>query len=350
VATPVARTAVGALTVVLLAGCEASGGGPPAAPTTQAPAHSASAGSSPTVALGAPKIETYPVPAGAAPHDVAPAADGGVWFTAQRAGYLGHLTPATGRVMQVPLGTGSAPHGVIVDRGGAAWVTDSGLNAIVRVDPTTFAVKKYPLPANRPSANLNTATFDGRGVLWFTGQAGVYGRLDPVTGQLQVFDAPRGRGPYGITTTPTGDVYYASLAGSHIVRIDTRTGAPTVLEPPTRGQGARRVWSDSLGRIWVSEWNAGQLGRYDPPTAQWREWPLPGSGAQPYAVYVDWRDQVWLSDFGSNALVQFDPATERFTTHALPGGRANVRQILGRYGEVWGAASATDRLVVVRPS
>jgi virginiamycin B lyase len=328
--------------LLVLAGCTAPSG-TPAVPTSPVPASTKATPGPPQL-----RLETFPVPDGAAPHDVAPAADGGVWFTAQHAGYLGHLTPATGRVRQVPLGPGSAPHGVVVDRGGAPWVTDGGLNAIVRVDPTTYAVTRYPLPATRPNANLNTATFDRRGVLWFTGQSGVYGRLEPATGQMEVFDAPGGRGPYGITTTPNGDVYYASLAGSHIARIDTSTGAATVLQPPTRGQGARRVWSDSLGRIWLTEWNAGRLGRYDPPTAEWKEWQLPGARPQPYAVYVDGLDQVWLSDFGANALLRFDPARESFTTFALPGGRADVRQILGRFGEVWGAASAQDRLVVIR--
>ena len=33
-------------------------------------------------------------------------------------------------------------------------------------------------------ANLNTATFDHTGVLWFTGQGGIYGRLDPVVGRV----------------------------------------------------------------------------------------------------------------------------------------------------------------------
>ena len=289
----------------------------------------------------------YAVPAGSHPHDVAPAADGGVWFTAQQAGYLGHLDPASGTVTQVALGNGSAPHGVIVGGDGAAWVTDGGLNAIVRVDGRTRAVTRYPLPAGRADANLNTATFDRSGILWFTGQNGVYGRLDPA-GEVRVFDAPRGRGPYGITTTPNGEVFYASLAGSHIARIDTATGTASVLEPPTANQGARRVWADSTGRIWVSEWNAGRLARYDPVGGTWAEWPLPGSGAQAYAVYVDERDVVWLSDFHANALVRFDPRTETFTSLALPGSGAEVRQLLGRPGEVWGAASGQDALVVVR--
>ena len=237
---------------------------------------------------------------------------------------------------------------MIVGPDGAPWITDGGLNAIVRVDPATEEVEVFELPGTHPDANLNTAAFDGDGVLWFTGQSGMYGRLDPEEGQVEAFDAPRGRGPYGITATPSGDVWYASLAGSHIARIDRETGEATVVEPPTAGQGARRIWSDSNGRLWVAEWNAGQVGVHDPSDGSWQEWPLPGDGAQAYAVYVDDRDRVWLTDFTANAIVRFDPQTETFESFALPDADAAVRQLLGRPGEVWGAESGLDRLVVIR--
>ena len=304
-----------------------------------------SASDSASASAPAPAVERFPVPSGAGPHDVAPAADGTVWYTAQRTGKLGRLDPATGKTNEVPLGTGSAPHGVIVGPDGAPWVTDSGLNAIVRVDPATSAVKTFPLPVDRRGANLNTAAFDHKGILWFTGQGGVYGRLDPASSSMQVYDAPRGGGPYGITVTPDGTVWYASLAGNHIARVDPTTGAATPVDPPTPNQGARRVWSDSRGRVWVSEWNAGQVGVYDPAAGKWTEWRLPGEKPQAYAVYVDDRDLVWLSDFGANALVRFDPATQSFESHPLPSQPGNVRQILGRPGEIWGAESAADALV-----
>jgi virginiamycin B lyase len=293
------------------------------------------------------RVREYRVPAGTHPHDVAPASDGGVWYTAQRSGQLGWLDPKTGRTRHVALGSGSAPHGVIVGPDGAPWITDGGLNAIVRVDPRTRRVRRYPLPASAGYANLNTATFDRRGVLWFTGQSGIYGRLEPKTGRLRVFRAPHGAGPYGITTTPSGAVYYASLAGSYLGRIDVRSGRATVLRPPTRNQGARRAWSDSRGRVWISEWNAGKLGMYDPRSRGWREWRLPGANPMAYAVFVDDRDVVWLTDFGANALVRFDPRTARFTRLILPTPGAEVRQLHGRRGEVWGAESGTDKLVRV---
>jgi virginiamycin B lyase len=294
------------------------------------------------------EIQEYPVPPGTHPHDVAPALDGTVWYTAQISGALGRLDPETGETRHIPLGSGSSPHGVIVGPDGAPWITDSGLNAIVRVDPETEEVQKFLLPAENGYANLNTAAFDPNGILWFTGQNGIYGRLDPSSGEMQVFDAPRGRGPYGITVTPDGTVYYASLAGSYVGRIDPQTGEATVLEPPTSSQGARRVWSDSQGRVWVSEWNAGQVAVFDPAGDLWQEWKLPGNGPQAYAVYVDDQDRVWLSDFGANSLVRFDPGTETFTTFELPSPDAAVRQILGRPGEIWGAESAVDKLVVIR--
>ena len=96
-------------------------------------------------------VQEYAVPAGSHPHDVAPAADGGIWFTAQAAGYLGWLDPNTGDIRQIALGPRSAPHGVIVGPDGAPWVTDGGQNAIVRVDPLTRSARISATGAQRQS-------------------------------------------------------------------------------------------------------------------------------------------------------------------------------------------------------
>ena len=143
-------------------------------------------------------------------------------------------------------------------------------------------------------------------------------------------------------------MFFASLANSYIAQVDPDTGAATVIEPPTKNQGARRVWSDSRGRIWVSEWNAGNVSRYDPNTGGWRTWKLPGEQPHAYAVYVDDKDIVWLSEWTANAILRFDPETEKF--EAFPSDRrgANVRQILGRPSEVWVPESGADRLRVFR--
>ncbi|HEY4141045.1 MAG TPA: lyase [Pseudolabrys sp.] len=305
------------------------------------------------IALGvsgtpAAEVDYYDVPRGAHPHDVAPAPDGKVWYTAQSQGALGILDPKTRRTIHVSLGPDAAPHGVIVGPDLAAWITEGGQNAIARVDPATKAVKLFPLPADFANANLNTATFDRKGILWFTGQNGVYGRVDPATGKVEAWKAPKGVGPYGITTTPNGDVWYASLAGDHIAKIDTVSGDALVVPPPKPGVGPRRIWSDSKGLLWVSLWNTGEVGRYDPMAKAWKVWPLPKSKQGCYAVFVDDKDKVWLTDWPANAIVRFDPVTEKFESFTSDKRNASVRQMLGRPGEMWGAESGTDRLVVIR--
>jgi virginiamycin B lyase len=297
-----------------------------------------------------PRLRSWPL-ATARPtgiHDVAPAPDGGVWFSAQRSGHLGWFEPQSGRVELIALGNGSAPHGVIQGPDQAAWVTDGGLNAIVRVGWPDRVVRTFPLPEGSRPANLNTATFDGDGDLWFTGQGGVVGKLALKSGRVSVKEAPRGSGPYGICTTPHGDVWWCSLAGSFIARIDRASGDSTIVEPPTAGQGARRVWSDSRSRIWVSEWLSGNLSLHDPAKASWRTWRVPGASPRPYAVYVDNRDSVWLSDWGSNAIFRFDADSETFDRFALANEGAGVRQILGRPGEVWLPESGSEHISVLR--
>jgi virginiamycin B lyase len=300
-------------------------------------------------AAAAEESHYFDLPKGDYPHDVAVGPNGEVWYSGQRLGIAGRLNPATGEIERIPLGKNSAPHGVIIGPDGAPWFTDGGQNGIVRVDPVSKEVKVWPLPADRmPYTNLNTAAFDGKGRIWFTGQNGIYGRLDPKSGDMKVWDAPKGRGPYGMAATPNGDIWFVSLAGSYLAKVDLDTGAATVYEPPTREQGARRVWSDSQGRLWVSEWNSGNVGVYDPARKTWKEWRLPGANPQAYAVWVDPQDKVWLTDWSANAVVRFDPATETFESFPSDRPGANARQMLGRRGEAWVAESGSNRLRVIR--
>ncbi len=222
----------------------------------------------------------FNLPQGAYPHDVAVSQDGIAWYSEQRGGALGRLDPRSGNVELIPLGQGARPHGVIVGPDGALWLTEGGNNALSRVDPITREVRHFPLPRERGHANLNTSVFDGRGNMWFTGQNGIYGRVDPRSGEVRVWDAPRGRGPYGIARTPDGGIWYVSLAGNYLARVDLDSGAPTIVDPPEGVSGARRVWSDSQGRLWVSMWNSGHVAVYDPSSQQWRAWKMPGDRPQ----------------------------------------------------------------------
>ena len=219
----------------------------------------------------------------------------------------------------------------------------------MRVDAQSKEVT-LPLPREFSSANLNTATFDPKGILWFTGQNGVYGRLDPANRQ--------GRGVEGAERSRPLR-HHDHAVRRRLVRVarrrssrqgryrrpgettDRRAAAPGRRPAPglVRFQGhpvgqplARRAKSD----VTIRPRKPGRPGRCNDAKH--------GS----YSVYVDDKDKVWLTDFSTNAIVRFDPATEKFESFPSDRKAASVRQMLGRPGEAWGAESGTDRLVVVR--
>ena len=295
----------------------------------------------------AAQVSYYQLPSGSFPHDVAAAPDGSVWFSGQQQGFAGRFDPASGKLERISLGSGAAPHGVIIGSDGAAWLTEGGNDAIARVDLKTKEVKLFPLPKEFRGANLNTPVMDHSGLVWFTGQAGVHGRVDPKTGKVDTWKSPR-RGTYGITVTPGNEIWYAALAGDHLGHVNRNTGEVEIVEPPRKGFGPRRVWSDSKGKLWASFWNVGGIGRYDPDTKQWQHYTMPQSKSGTYSVYVDDKDRVWATDWQANAIQRFDPTTETYATFPSDKRPANIRQMLGRPGEAWGGESGTERLVVVR--
>ncbi len=290
------------------------------------------------------------LPEGSRPHDAAPGRPGEIWYTAQRQGALGIVDIASWTYRQVPLGEGSAPHGVVLGPDGRAWITDGGQNAIVRYDPASEAIDVWKLPEDTGYANLNTGAFDKDGVHWFTGQSGIYGRVD-ASGKVEVWSDPKGRGPYGIDDSPDGEIWYVSLAGSHLAKVDRADGSVTIIEPPHENAGLRRVWADSQGDLWITGWNSGKLYRYRPASGDWTTFDLPGEKPQAYAVYVDERNDVWVTDFASNNTLVFDIATEDWIA-TIPGSgpNAQVRQILGRGNEVYLPESGTNRLMLVTVS
>ncbi|MNN80815.1 Virginiamycin B lyase [compost metagenome] len=117
---------------------------------------------------------------------------------------------------------------------------------------------------------------------------------------------------------------------------------------PDASAGPRLIWSDSRGTLWVSEAGSGRLSRYDPLGESWSSWKIPGGSVDTHALYVDEQERVWLSDFRSNAIMRFNPFSRLFASFPSDRPDAQVTQLSGRTGEVWGAESAQDRLVMIR--
>ena len=265
----------------------------------------------------------------------------------RRAGKLGRLDPATGKVTEVPLGDGSAPHGVIVGPDGAAVghrrrpqrdragrpgdargeaLPAPGLERLREPQHGHVRPARPPL-VHRPERHLRP----------------------PRPAQRRAARLPRARaaaGPYGIATTPRGDVWYASLAGSHIARIDLDTGKATVAPAADAGPG-RAAGLVRLARAALGERVERRAGRaLRPATGRWREWRLPGAAAALRRLRR--RPRHRLADRLRRRARSCASTRRRSASRASAlRASANVRQLLGRPGEVWGAESGADRIVSV---
>jgi virginiamycin B lyase len=121
-----------------------------------------------------------------------------------------------------------------------------------------------------------------------------------------------------------------------------------VIEPPVAGVGTRRVWSDSKGDLWISEWSGGRIARYSPATGKWDRYAIPGQDkANLYAVYVDNKDVVWVSNWADNKIWSFDPKTNKFTSVSHTKSGADVRQIAGANGSVYIPESGNASVMVI---
>ena len=286
------------------------------------------------------------VPSGAQPHDVAPARDGGVWLHGASPGELGWLDPKTGQT-RLRLGSGSAPHGVIVGPGRRGVDHRRRAQRDRARRPAHAARSAASRCRAQRYANLNTATFDREA------SSGSPGRAASTAGSIRarqghVFSAPRGAGPYGITTTPAARSTTRRSPAATSRRIDVRTGRRRVIEPPTPARVRAASWSDSRGPDLGQRMERRQGRHVRPRHAALAR--MAAARAEPA-----WRMRSTSTSATRSGSPTSAPTRSSASTRPTRSSRAsdcrapapNVRQILGRPGEVWGAESGTDKLVVV---
>ncbi len=293
-------------------------------------------------------VSYFDVPGVEGVYGLAAAQDGAIWLSGSRNGTLARFDPRSGETKPIALGEAAKPRRVLSGPDGAIWLTDPGRDALLRVEPADGKVETIALPDERKGADLDCAVFDGDGLLWFTGQAGIVGRLDPKTGKIEVRDAPKGRGAAGIAVSPSGELWFASVAGNYVARINRESFEIQPAGLPKEDQGPRDLSSDSKNRLWVAESQSGNVSCLEIASRSWKSWKLPGDRPRPHAVYVDDADKVWLSDFSANAIVHFDPVTEAFNSVQIDRPGAEVRSLHGRSGEAWAADGGSDRLIRIQ--
>jgi virginiamycin B lyase len=161
---------------------------------------------------------------------------------------------------------------------------------------------------------------------------------------------------YGLRVGDDGRVWGTELRGGRLFEHEPASGT-TVVHPMPEPDGApRRPAIDGDGHVWIPEYAANRLTRFDSDTREFRSFPFPMADVLPYVAEVDRRTgTVWIGTAAADVVFSFDAAVEEFRAYPMPTEGALIRHLVVEEarGEVWAAYGAfpgiPPRIVRIRP-
>lgn len=265
------------------------------------------------------------------------------------------LDPESGHIQwfDVPFKTGTGPHTIMGDQNGVIWTSLLESDQFARFDPST---SKWTLFSLRPSGMEAKNYFGGQaivhdmsygekyelkrdksGKIWLT-LIGInkLATLNPDTGEVEYFDAPRveGRTPLGtslytVLLSADGSCAWFSQLMGYIGCFNTETKKVDGLYKPPSGSGPRRLSIDGDDNLWAPYYGSGQILKYDAKTRKVKKlYDLPDRSAAPYALTWDThRKVIWVANANANVIYRFDPKSEKFSVIPLPRPNGLLRKI-----------------------
>ena len=118
-------------------------------------------------------------------------------------------------------------------------------------------------------------------------------------------------------------------------------GSPSPDGPPRGGAAGPD------GRLWFTDWENSRIGCRSPATGTVSTWDMPlGRRSGPSAIVVDGAGTIYVGEFIANRIARFDQAAARFTgSWELPLPRARIRRMaVDENGCVWYADDGNSKL------
>jgi len=273
------------------------------------------------------------------PHDVIVDSDGMAWYISFGEQIIGKLDPKSGKTTEfpVPLLKPGSPIGELSlrpDQDGNLWVGMMYQGAVAKFDKKTEKFQTWSLPPedNKGYTQINQtdamhSKVDGK--VWVQ-DAGTYSlrRLDPVTGQFEVFQPFPEPSPniYDVISDSQNNAYFTVFGADQIGRIDAKTRNITLYKTPTPNSAPRRGSMDSRGRLWFGEFRGNRIGMFDTETQRFQEWMPPTPWAQPYDVVADKNGEAWAGSMFTDRVTRLDPKSGQMTDYLLPRS-TNIRRV-----------------------
>lgn len=213
--------------------------------------------------------------------------------------------------------TGGPTH-VEVGPDGDLWANEGLSDRIAHFDLETKRAREFPVPKGTQLHELETGP---DGDLWFTGLAGRFGKFDPQTEEVELFEGiSRGSTPHHIWFAPDGNYYASEIRAGRLARYDPDSGE--VVEsrynlPP--GNGIHNYAELPDGRTWWTLQDVDQLARFDSRRQRFDKFvDLPKGSGPHWAEYVRSDNAIWVATAFSNDVIRYDLRTGKVSVFDTP--------------------------------
>ena len=238
-------------------------------------------------------------------------------------------------------------------------------SAIAKFDKKTekFTMWQTPKEWDTDAGQLGHLAIEGtpaNNKVWIKNSDGtnIY-RLDLTTNKFENFGAPKdprtGKkiGTYGLHSDKDNNVYLLDFSAGNIVKLDAKTGEPTVYLTPTPNSHPRRGRVDADGRVWFAEYLGDAIGMLDPKTGKISEWKVPTPWSAPYdAEASDKNGEAWTGSMSTDRVSRLDTKTGEYVEYQLPR-PTNIRRVFiddsKKPGTLWVGSNHGASIVKVEP-
>ena len=284
------------------------------------------------------------------PFSGAPDKDGKIWIPEfGRANRIARLDPNSGEIQefQVPFQGSAGVHSAIPAPDGTVWLAEQGSNRVGKWDPRTQTITEFQAtyePGKEGTligGSKHTSRVDSKGNVWSSGYP--LTRLDPKTGKFTYY--PEMKSTYSVAVDRDDTVWFAAnVPANTIGKVNAKTGKLTTYVVPTKGY-LRRIELDSQGIVWIGEYGAGKIGRFDPKTETFKEYALPGPDPTPYSLGIDKNGHIWYSSHNMDVLGRLDPATGQVTEYPAPYPENTMKEfIMDSQGRMWWGSPPNNKV------
>jgi len=269
-------------------------------------------------------------------------ANGLIWFIGQRGNFIANFEPISGDFNRYDLGNGVGPYGLARDSNRNFWFSTRKGRSLGFLNPGTATVDEFRWP-DRKARGARSVVADAEGFIWTSIDSGNFiGRTNAISRETELLSVPqKNAAPHALAISPAGVLWGTAARTNALLRIDRDPLAMTLVIAPNEATRPRGLSVATDESVWFTDFDLGELGRYDPASGEFAQWSFPGGAeSKPLGIAADRNGVIWAVETGSDPsrLIGFDSATGDFLNETdIPsgGGIVETLQYHEATGEIW---------------